>query len=45
MVYVKENTEVTVIGEALNVKGRQRTCNVIFLIYFSISVITVFQGY
>ena len=45
MVLVKENTEVTVIGEALNVKGRQRTCNVIFFIYFSISVITVFQGY
>ena len=45
MVLVKENTEVTVIGEALNVKGSQRTCNVIFFIYFSISVITVFQGY
>ena len=34
MVLVKEKTEVTVIGEALNVKGRQRTCNVIFLNLF-----------
>lgn len=34
MVLVKENTEVTVTGEALNVKGRQRTCNVIVLSIF-----------
>ena len=34
MVLVKENTEVTVMGEALNVKGRQRTCNVIFFYLF-----------
>jgi len=30
MVLIKEKTEVTVVGEALNVKGKQWTYNVIF---------------